>query len=625
MDARFLNYYNRELNFIRENSAEFAREFPKVAGRLGLDGTDCSDPYVERLLEGFAFLTARVQQKIDAEFPKFTQHLLEVVFPHYLAPTPSMVMAQIQPDLAEGDLLDGFTVPAGSPLRGRVVEGMRTNCEFRTAHKVELWPLRIAAASYLGSPAEISAKGIERATGAVAAISLQLELTVEANFSQTSLSTLPLYVGNAPFADKLYEQLLARTTNIATRFDRKGRSVTTNFRDVKIEEVGFEEDEALLPVVSRAFQGYRLLLEYFCFSKRFMSVRLCGLESVLSYCDAKSIELVLQFNQPAPDLEDSITENSFQLFCTPAANIFERRADRIHIEPGSHLHHVVPDRTRPLDYEVYAVTDVTGLSDATLPEQVFKPLYAGRSKQKAMGDERYFAVERRARLVSSQQLRNGARSSYAGTDLFVSLVDEAEAPIHNQLRQLSVNATCTNRDLPLFMPVGKSKDTDFDWDVGGPIEAIWCIAGPSAPKMPLAQGRQAWSLINHLTLNYLSLIDNDGEEGASALRALLRLYVEAADPAVSAQIDGVASIVSSSVIQRVPAGRRIAYGRGLNIDLMCHEANFEGIGVFLFGSIVDKFFAKYVSINSFTQTTLSTFERGEIYRWPVILGRRQIA
>src|SRR3954469_12888040 len=148
MDPRLLEYYNRELQFVREMGAEFAQAYPRIAARLGMDGLECTDPYVERLLEGFAFLTSRVQLKLDAEFPRFTQSLLETLYPHYLAPTPSMVVVQLQPDLGEGALADGVTVARGSALKSLVSKGEPTACEYRTSQDVTLWPVSIAEAQY---------------------------------------------------------------------------------------------------------------------------------------------------------------------------------------------------------------------------------------------------------------------------------------------------------------------------------------------------------------------------------------------------------------------------------------------------------------------------------------------
>ncbi len=143
MDPRLLRYYNRELQHVREMGSEFAREYPKIAGRLGMDGTEVADPYVERLLESFAFLTARVQLKIDAEFPDFTQNLMELVYPDYLAPLPAMAVAQFNPVPEEGALADGLLVPRNTSLRSITGKGDRTACEFRTGHDVTIWPVEM--------------------------------------------------------------------------------------------------------------------------------------------------------------------------------------------------------------------------------------------------------------------------------------------------------------------------------------------------------------------------------------------------------------------------------------------------------------------------------------------------
>ena len=192
MDPRLLAYYNRELQYIRETGQEFAKEFPKIAGRLGIETLECTDPYVERLLESFAFLTARVQLKIDAEFPRFTQHLLTMVYPHYLSPTPSMAVVQIKPSLTEGTLANGFKVPRGTVLKSFVGRGEQTPCEYRTAHDTMLWPLEITAAEYTSFLGDLGTLRIP--VKAKAAVRLRLHASAGLNFSQLSLEDLPLFL-----------------------------------------------------------------------------------------------------------------------------------------------------------------------------------------------------------------------------------------------------------------------------------------------------------------------------------------------------------------------------------------------------------------------------------------------
>ena len=218
MDPRLLKYYNRELQHIREMGAEFAREFPKIAGRLGMDGLEVADPYVERLLEGFAFVAARVQLKIDAEFPRFTQHLLEIVYPHYLAPLPSMAVAQFSPVLAESGLAEGFVLPRDTALRTILGKGERTACEYRTGQEVVLWPIELTEAKYFGSAGALATIGVERLEGVRAGIRFGLRTTAGLAFDQLSLDRLRLFLkGTDGIPGRIYEQLLGNARRVLVR------------------------------------------------------------------------------------------------------------------------------------------------------------------------------------------------------------------------------------------------------------------------------------------------------------------------------------------------------------------------------------------------------------------------
>lgn len=223
MDPRLLKYYNAELQHFREMSGEFAAEFPKVAGRLGLDSFECADPYVERLIEGFAFLAARVRLKVDAEFPRFTRHMLQLAYPHYLAPTPSMAVVRFQPTLTEGSLAEGFAVPRGSVMKTLLGKGEQTPCEYRTAHDVVLWPLELADAEYIGSTAAVSALGVTELQGVRAAIRLRLKAAGGLTFDKLALDALPLYLrGSNELPVQIYEQLIANVIGMGIVRDKVG-------------------------------------------------------------------------------------------------------------------------------------------------------------------------------------------------------------------------------------------------------------------------------------------------------------------------------------------------------------------------------------------------------------------
>ena len=622
MDPKLLHYYNRELRHLREIGGEFAGEFPKIAGRLGLDSFECADPYVERLLEGFAFLAARVQLKVDAEFPRFTEHLLEFVYPHYLAPTPSMTVVQMQPELSEGSLVGGFTIPRHTPLRSQIGKGEQTACEYRTAHDTTLWPLEIVAAEYLANPSAVANLGAPSIKDLKAGIRLRLRATSGLKFNQLALDRLTLFLrGSGAQPVQLYEQFLANAMAVAVLPGKKEEGWCEMITGRPIQRLGFEDEQALLPFGPQSFQGYRLLHEYFAFPERFLFVELSGLNHAIRRCADAELELIVMLDRLHPQLVNTVEPSQFALFCTPAINLFPRRADRIHLTHMESEYHVIPDRTRPLDFETYGLEEVIGYGANQGEEQPFLPFYGSNRGYRHRDENAYYTLRRIKRLMSAKQRRQGLRSSYIGSETYISLVDVQEAPYRADLKQLGLQILCTNRDLPLHMPVGLG-NTDFSLQTGAPVQAIRCIAGPTRPRPSMAGIGASWRLISHLSLNYLSLMDTDEVQGAVALRELLTLYSDSSDDVVRKQIEGVLSTQSRNVVRRVDAVGPIVFGRGVEITVKFEESAFEGGGAFLLGAVLEQFFARYATLNTFTETVVASADRGEIMRWPVRIGRR---
>lgn len=627
MDPAFLRLYNEELQYIREKGGEFAREYPKIAGRLGLEQFECADPYVERLLEGFAFLTARVRLRLDAEFPRFTQHLLEMVYPHYLAPVPSMAVVQFQPDLTEGVLADGYRLPRGTSLRGMMGKDDQTACEYRTGQDTTLWPLEVVEAEYFNREST-NVPLPDKLRASKAGLRIRLRCTAGLKFSNLSLDQLTIFLRGGPLRTfRLYEQILTATQAVVVQ-TTSSKPTAEILPGEMVQSVGFEDDEALLPCTTRSFQGYRLLQEYFAFPARYLFFKIAGLGPVVRRTRESTLDLLLLFPSSDRQLESVVDASNFALFCAAAVNLFPQRADRIHLNHRDHEHHIVPDRIRPQDLEVYSVSRVTGFGDAGGGQgQEFRPFYALSDPQLERGaaNSAYYTIRREPRVLSEKQKRIGARSSYVGSEVFVSIVDANQAPYPLDLSQLDIATLCTNRDLPLVMPVSKGA-SDFTLQIGAPVKSVRCVAGPTEPRPPLVNGpgANAWRLINHLSLNYLSLIDTDARQGAAALRTLLGLYADPLAPELRKQVDAVRSIESRAVVRRIPKAGPLSFGRGVEITLTYDEAAFEGHGSFLVGSVLARFFARYVSINSFTETVLRTTDRGEVMRWPATIGQRQI-
>ncbi|MBA1147262.1 type VI secretion system baseplate subunit TssF [Ectothiorhodospiraceae bacterium WFHF3C12] len=621
MDTRLLRLYEEELRYLREMGGEFAREYPKIAGRLGLDALECSDPYVERLLEGVAFLTARIQLRQDEAFPEFTRSLLEVVQPQLSRPIPSMAMVELAPDLTEGALADGFTIPRDSAMKSVLAKGEKTACEYRTAHELTLWPLRVVDARYLSSAGAMATAGLPVRDGVRAALQLELEITAGLEASELALDRLPVFLhGSDEIPMKLYEQIHGNGLGCYVAGDSGGETGVWLPGEHSIRQLGFEREEALLPPSRRTFEGYRLVQEYFAFPARFLYFEVAGLRRALASIGGNRVRITIYLDRADADVERTLAPEQFKLFTVPVINLFPMTADRIHVDAHLPESHVVPDRNRPMDFEVYSVEGVSGFGRAPDQRRAFRPLYELTHHMSELDGGAYFTLQRRPRQFSARQRRQGARTSYLGSECFLSIVDARNAPFSEDLRQLEVRTYCTNRDLPLQMAIGKGS-TDFTLESGAPVQSLRVIAGPTRPRTALCAGETAWRLISQLSLNYLSLMDRNTEVGAEALREMLALYVDPRD-ALARHVDGVVSVDATPVVRRMPTGGPICFGNGLEIRLRLDDEAFTGVGSFLLGAVLERFFAKYVSINSFTQTVVEVEDRGEVMRWPVRAGRR---
>lgn len=622
MDPRLLGYYNQELKFIREMGAEFAEAYPRIAARLGLEGdVECADPYVERLIEAVAFLTARVQLKLDARHPEFTQHLLELVYPHFLAPVPSCGIVEFVPDLKEGALAGGLRLARGSVLRPPLAKGARTACEFRTAHEVTLWPLTVTEARYITGAGALGTLGVGAPAGARAAIRLRLKTAGGLKLSAMPLERLVFHLkASGDIAGRIYEQVMANALAVGVRA-LDSRASLQFCPGGAIREVGFGELEAILPSTRRSYVGYRLLQEYFALPERYLFFAVAELREALRTCHSEQCELFILLDRPQATLENQLEASQFRLGCTPVVNLFPRSVDRIQLHPFDTEHHLIPDRNRPQDFEIYSIEAMAGIGvsgEATIP---VLPLYGVDHRTGPAERQLYYTLQRRPRVLSARQQQTGSRSSYAGAECFVSLA--GDPALQQQLRQLDAQALCTNRDLPIQIALGSAR-SDFLIEGGAPIETVRCITGPTYPRASSAFGDTAWKLVSHLSLNYLSLLDDGVSEGAALLRDMLSLYADAANPAVVRQIEGLRGIAHEAVVRRLPLPGPISHGRGLRVSLLLEEAAFEGTGVLLLASVLERFFAGYVSINSFTQTRAVSTTRGEIKEWPARLGTRPL-
>jgi type VI secretion system protein ImpG len=628
MDPRLLELYEQELRYFRESSGEFARAYPKIAARLQFDAQEIADPYVERLIEATAFLSARVALKLDAEYPRFTGHLLDVVYPHFLAPTPAMAVLALDPNLQDNKLAAGPVVPRGSALRARQAAGQSTYCELRTAHALRLWPIELTRARYFSYAPDLPLALLPNAKEIRGGLRLTLRAGAGLRFTQIPMDELLLHFGGASdVAWQLHACTLGDPVGVLV-LPAGQPEQARGLPGSAIAPVGFEDDEALLPRTAAGFSGFRLMQEYFAFAERFQFARVRGLAPLLARIDAAEIEVVPLFSRGDAVLEKLVSADNVLLNCVPAINLFPKRLDRVPVSESVNEFHLVPDRTRPMDFEIHSVTEVIGhglppagghAEDAR--EQVFLPFYT------AFHDARhahpaYYTTTREPRMLSTRQRNEGTRSSHVGSELYMQLVDAQQAPFSGDLRQLAVSALCSNRDLPLLLPLGR--DNDFECADSHPVKRVRTVRGPSRPVSPVVEHGLGWRVIDHLSLNYLSLTDASPAQGAAALRELLTLYAMHADESRLTQVRGLLSVGTRALVRRLPLGGPIAFGRGLEVRLEIDRNAFHGHSAFLFGAVLARFLARHVEMNHFVETALVAAGQGEIMRWRPQCGTRPI-
>jgi type VI secretion system protein ImpG len=622
---RLEGFYENELAYIRKLGAEFAKKRPKIAGRLLLKDTTglSTDPHVERLIEAFAFLTARVRLKLEDEFPELTESLLSLLYPHYLAPIPSLGIAQFVVDPERGKLPSGYTIPRQSKLHTHDVRGVP--CRFRTAYPVKLWPMEVASARYLTPPFGKEVPTTPTAVPAQALVRIELKLAPGMGLHELLLDRIRFFLsGDDPQIHRLYELLLNNVTHVVVRGgvgpDNKPFSVT--LPGTCIQPVGFEADEGLLPYSKRSFPGYRLLTEYFSFPQKFLFVDLTQLEGLRRAKGGDKVEIFLFLNRAIPTLQTAVNAETFRLGCTPIVNLFEQDADPIRITQTKTEYLVLPDVRQHWATEVYSVDTVEATDLGTQETVVYAPLYSFKQANAETQQRAFWTTTRRPSL----------RENDRGTDVFLSLVDRSFNPVAPPAEVLTVRVTCSNRDLPFDLRNTGGEDWGFQLEAQAPIKRIRPVVAPTSPRrLPMDERR--WRLIAHLSLNHLSI--SDADDGAEALREILKLYeyppddahdkVEEASSTVSERhIRGILSVNSARKTARVGGGGQ-AFCRGIETTIVFNEEDFAGSGVFLFASVLERFLALYASINSATSLVArSNLRDGFQKQWPFRAGERTL-
>lgn len=602
-------YYEHELTYLRKMGVEFAAKYPKVASRLVLEPTRCEDPHVERLLEGFAFLAARVHLKIDDEFPEISEALLSIVYPHLIRPIPSMSVVQFELDPEQGKLSSGLTVSRDSALYSRPVGGVP--CIFRTCYDTTLWPVSITAAEWR-TPDRL--QPAIKAVDSSGALRLELKCAPDVLFSQLQMDRLRVYLyGEDATIHTLYEALSSNLTRIVVRDPSNPKVKPVTLPASSLRPVGFEEDEAVLRYPRRSFVGYRLLQEYFTFPQKFFFLDLTGLAQAWPAGFKNSAEIVMLTSPLAGEerrerLEMNVSAVTFKLGCTPVINLFPLTAEPILLTQQKYEYPVVPDVRRPNATEIFSVDEVASVNPETQETVKYEPFYSFRHTSLSQKPQCFWMATR----------RTSTRPDDEGTDIFLTLVDLAMRPLRPETDALTVHTTCTNRDLPARLPFG-SENGDFEMEGMSSIKRIMALRKPTLPLRPAVGRSVFWRLISHLSLNYLSIV----EEGPEALQQILKLYNFDSKPDAQKAIGSIVGVKSSPHFARVVSEHGITFARGTRVEIELDEDEFVGGGAYLFAAVLERFLGLYVSLNSFTQLVVSTTQRKEVLReWAPRAGRK---
>lgn len=602
----FLRYYVNELTYLRRMGSAFAEEYPRVAQQLELGKDECADPQVERLIESFAFLTARLQHDLDGEFPEITTSLLGALYPQFVNPVPSMTVAQFKVDPEQANPTTAHTIEKHTTLFINTTQELP--CRFRTCYPVNLWPLEVTAAEFKDAQ---SFDFLDAHMNVASVLRLEIKCPGKASFSEfENLTSLRFYLnGHSSLVNALYELLFAHEQWVAIRPDKSTHP--DELPRGSVVPVGFGLHEDVLPYPPNAHPGYRLIHEYFAFPQKYFFFDIVNLDT--KNLD-KTLDLLIMLDR-APRENMTVDHQNFLLGCTPIINLFRKTSEPIRLDHRSLEYPLVPDKRREKTTEVHSITAVSSSSNIDDQTKKLEPFFSYNHNMDSIEHKAFW----HARRVPT------GRKDMPGTEMLLTFLDLDFKPSLPPLQTVYAHTLCTNRELAAQL----DDRAELQMDIKAPQYSITCVMKPTAPRQPPLGGSTVWCLISHLSLNYLSL-SNDSDS-LTALREILKLYSFSDRPSTRQQIIGIREMSCRKVIRHLTQlGGEASRGeewrgfcRGTEITLGFDEDSYEGSGAFLLGAVLSRFFGLYASINSFTQLKIKSRQREGIWKtWPPMAGEK---
>ncbi len=597
-DVQLLEYYRRELTYLRKMGLAFAEQYPKVAGRLELGPDQCPDPHIERLIESFAFLTARIQYDLESEFPRLSTALLGALYPQFSSPVPSMTVARFEVDPTQGKLTSGHVIPKHTPLFAQTQQGQ--TCRLRTCYPVVLLPV---ALNYAGFESTDKFDFLDARPNVALVLRLRIESQAE-SLEELDFNRLRFYLnGDRMLVFSLYELLFNHVVNVAILPEGSDRPVF--LPDDSILPVGFGSDEDVLPYPPNAHSGYRLLHEYFTFPEKFLFLDIDHLNRHLS---GRFFDILFLLDQmPAERLV--IDQSTFCMGCTPIINLFNKTSDPIRLDQRYSEYRLNPDKRREKITEIHSIVSVSATADDRDTSMTFEPYFSFNHLMEEK-EHQSFYVSRR---------QGTGRGDLPGTEMFLSFVDLDFNPRIPATTTVFAHTLCTNRNLAEELPAGAV----LQIEKAAPLSSIYILSKPTPQIDPPLAGPSLWQLISHLSLNYLSLSQEEGS--LKALREILRLYCFSDHPDTQHQISGIREMSTRQAFRRTGPDAWRGFCRGIEITLVLDERLYVGSSAFLMAAVLNRFFPLYGSINSFTQLILRSEQKEGVWKkWEPMAGDQSI-
>ncbi|MFL6446765.1 MAG: type VI secretion system baseplate subunit TssF [Bryobacteraceae bacterium] len=592
-DEDMLRYYTDELAYLRRMGREFAQQHPMVAERLELQDGHPADPHVERLVESFAFLTARIQHELDARFPEISTSLLTVLYPHLVQPVPPLATARFRIDARRGKFTTGHTVPKNTTLFAYGSSGAA--CRFRTCYPVTVWPVYIQEAA-LEPPARFDFLSSNLRVAGVLRIRIG---AIVGELSELTMDSLRFYLNprSGP-AFGLYELLFSALEGICIL--PEGSEVPIRLPSESLSAVGFARDDDLLPHPPNAHAAYRLIQEYFHFPDKFL---LFDVNHLAGHKSNRHFDLLFLLNR-VPRSRLSVHADAVELGCTPVANLFPRTTEPIRLDQRQLYYRLTPDMRREKTTEIHSVLKISGSTNPLEETRAYSPFYSHRHAESGTPAGPFW----HARRVLT------GREELPGTEIYLSFLDLAFKPTDPPEEVVFAHTLCTNRWLAVEVPPGAL----LQMEQVGPVTCT-CLVRPTPPVYPPLGGPAVWRLISNLSLSHVSL--QKGSEGLAALQEILRVYCFGDQPSMLQQIQGIRELSTRETTLRIGRDAWRGFCPGTEITLTFDESLYAGGSAFLFATVLRHFLALYTSVNSFTQLVARRVNREEDWkRWPPLAG-----